>query len=190
MLTIIGCGNLNRSDDGVGVLVAQRLQQFITNHPAPHVRVLDCGTAGIEVMFQARGSRSLILIDASKTGAEPGAIHEVPGEVLEQLHNPSYNLHDFRWDHAIAAGHKIFKDTFPTVVTVYLIEAQTLEFGWTLSPPVAAAAERVYQLICQCIESHSNAAPYQESGDPFKPGNSGWVGSQEPGARIQHSPDS
>ncbi|PMB37119.1 hydrogenase maturation protease, partial [Fischerella thermalis CCMEE 5319] len=25
-ITIIGCGNLNRSDDAVGVIVAQRLQ--------------------------------------------------------------------------------------------------------------------------------------------------------------------
>ena len=149
MLTIIGCGNLNRSDDGVGVLLAQRLQTHLYEHPMPEVRVFDCGTAGIDVMFQARGSDELIIIDASQTGVEPGAVYEVPGEVLEHLPEPSYNLHDFRWDHAIAAGRKIFKDTFPTKVMVYLIEAQNLDFGWTLSPSVETAAETVFQSICQ-----------------------------------------
>ena len=157
MLTIIGCGNLNRSDDGVGVLVAQRLQQHLTNTPEPDVRVFDCGTAGIDVMFQARGSRELIIIDASQTGVEPGTVYEVPGEVLEQLPNPSYNLHDFRWDHAIAAGRKIFKDAFPVKVTVYLIEVQSLDFGWALSPAVEIGAERVFQTICQQLTSRTSS---------------------------------
>jgi len=41
MLTIIGCGNLNRSDDAVGVIVAQSLQQYLTEHPYPNVQVAD-----------------------------------------------------------------------------------------------------------------------------------------------------
>ena len=147
MLTIIGCGNLNRSDDGVGVLVAQQLQNYLQAKPIPAVQVFDCGTAGIDVMFQARGSEELIIIDASRTGSEPGAIYEVPGDVLEKLPEPSYNLHDFRWDHAIATGRKIFKETFPTKVTVYLIEAQNLDFGWILSAAVEQAAKSVVQTI-------------------------------------------
>jgi Ni,Fe-hydrogenase maturation factor len=35
MLTIIGCGNLNRNDDGVGVIIAQRLQQYLAQNPHP-----------------------------------------------------------------------------------------------------------------------------------------------------------
>ena len=154
MLTIIGCGNLNRSDDGVGVLVAQRLHKHLLANPMPGVRIFDCGTSGVDVMFQARGSDELIIIDASQTGAEPGAIYEVPGGELEQLPNPSYNLHDFRWDHAIAAGRQIFQDTFPEKVTVYLIEAGNLDFGWELTEAVAIAADQVAeQLIARCLSA-------------------------------------
>lgn len=155
MLTIIGCGNLNRSDDGVGVLVAQRLQRYVLKNPMPGVRVFDCGTAGIDVMFQARGSDELIIVDASQTGSEPGAIYEVPGSELEQLPNPSYNLHDFRWDHAIAAGRQIFRDAFPPAVMVYLIEAANLDFGWELSDAVAAASETVFSKIVDQLELSS-----------------------------------
>lgn len=152
MLTIIGCGNLNRSDDGVGVLIAQRLQQYLQESPIPDVRVYDCGTAGIDVMFQARGSTELMIIDASQTGSEAGAIYEVPGAELESLPNPSYNLHDFRWDHAIAVGKQIFKNDFPQDVTVYLIEAANLDFGWKLSPAVKEAADQVLTTIISKLD--------------------------------------
>ncbi len=151
MLTIIGCGNLNRSDDAVGVIIAQNLQEFFREHPASNIRIYDCGTAGMEVMFQARGSQKLIIIDACSTNSEPGTIFEVPGEELETLPEPSYNLHDFRWDNALAAGRKIFKDDFPQQVIVYLIEAQNLGLGLELTPPIQQAAAKVLEKLKQQV---------------------------------------
>lgn len=151
MLTIIGCGNINRSDDGVGVFVAQQLQQFLSDRPIPKVRVFDCGTAGMEVMFQARGTEQLIIVDASSTGSEPGAIFKVPGSELEALPEPGYSLHGFRWDGALAAGRQIFKDDFPRDVTVFLIEAENLDFGFELSPVVRLAGDRVCKEILELL---------------------------------------
>jgi hydrogenase maturation protease len=154
MLTIIGCGNLNRNDDGVGVIIAQRLQQYLAQNPHPKIRVFDCGTAGMEVIFQARGSEKLIILDASCTGSEAGAIFKVPGKELEALPEPSYNLHDFRWDHALAAGRKIFGDDFPEEVTVYLIEAANLDLGLELSPVVQRSADLVFAELITVIEEN------------------------------------
>jgi hydrogenase maturation protease len=151
MLTIIGCGNLNRSDDAVGVIIAQRLQQYLAENPHPNVRVHDCGTAGMEVMFQARGSKKLVIIDASATNSEPGAIFKVPGEELAALPEPRYNLHDFRWDNALAAGRKIFQNDFPEDVVVYLIEAANLDFGLELSPGIKHAADLVFDEVVTII---------------------------------------
>ncbi|MDB9535412.1 hydrogenase maturation protease [Dolichospermum planctonicum CS-1226] len=154
MLTIIGCGNLNRSDDAVGVIIAQGLQQYLAQNPHPKIRVFDCGTAGMEVMFQARGSEKLIILDASCTGSEAGAIFKVPGKELEALPEPSYNLHDFRWDHALAAGRKIFGDDFPQEVTVYLIEAANLDLGLELSPVVRRSADLVFAELITVIQQN------------------------------------
>lgn len=153
MLTIIGCGNLNRCDDAVGVIIAQRLQQYLIQNSYPNVQVFDCGTAGMEVMFKARGSQQLIILDASSTGSEPGAVFEVPGTELEQLPEASYNLHDFRWDHALAAGRRIFQDHFPQDVTVFLIEAECLNLGLELSPTVEQAAEKVFHMVLDKIHT-------------------------------------
>ena len=110
-------------------------------------------TAGMEVMFQARGSKKLVIIDASSTGSQPGAVFKVPGKELESLPETSYNLHDFRWDNALAAGRKIFKDDFPTEVIVYLIEAENLGFGLELSPVVEESANLVFTEITTIIQN-------------------------------------
>jgi hydrogenase maturation protease len=159
MLTIIGCGNPNRSDDGAGVVVAQRLLATFAAKPAAGVRVFDTGTSGLEVMFKARGSRSLILIDACSSGSEPGAIFTVPGHELERRPEPSYSLHGVRWEHALYAGRQIFKQDFPEAVMVYLIEKQTLELGIGLSPPVEQAVDLVVALILACARSAPSVAP-------------------------------
>jgi hydrogenase maturation protease len=158
MLAIIGCGNPNRSDDGAGVVVARRLLASFQVEPVPGVQVFDTGTSGLEVMFKARGSRELILIDACKSGSEPGAIFELPGRELERQPEPAYTLHGVRWEHALYAGRKIFKDDFPERVTVYLIEQQNLELGLELSPPVARAVERVVAKVLERTRSFSVAS--------------------------------
>ncbi len=157
MLAIIGCGNSNRSDDGVGVFVAQALQRRLQASPRADVRVFDAGTGGMDVMFQARGAARLVVIDASHSGSPPGAIFEVPGAELQREHAPTFNLHDFRWDHALAAGRKIFREQFPSEVSVWLIEAQSLALGLELSAPVRASAERVIARLSDLIDGYRAA---------------------------------
>jgi hydrogenase maturation protease len=157
MLTIIGCGNLNRRDDGVGVIVARQLRDFVVTRGFADVSVFDAGTAGMDVMFQARGARKLVLIDASRTGAEPGALYRVPGAELERDYDPGFSLHDFRWDHALHAGRRIFGSSFPTDITVFLIEASDLSFGLGLSDPVRHGAERLVVDIEKIINRYATS---------------------------------
>ncbi|HTV32709.1 MAG TPA: hydrogenase maturation protease [Methylocella sp.] len=146
MLVVIGCGNLNRSDDGVGVVVAQKLLAAPRSASA-RVKIFDAGTGGMEILFQARGAQKLIIIDAASSGSEPGAIFEVPGSKLENRPSPGFTLHDFRWDHALYAGRRIWSNDFPTDVTVFLIEAASLAYGFDLTPKVLEAAELVVDRI-------------------------------------------
>jgi hydrogenase maturation protease len=150
VLTIIGCGNPTRGDDGLGPFVARRMRARLDELGRADVRAFDAGTDGMAVMFQARGSDALVIVDAARTGVEAGAIYEVPGDVLARDYAASLNLHDFRWDHALAAGKRIFRESFPTSVTVVLVEVETTDFGLDLSAPVAAAAESVIARL-ECL---------------------------------------
>ncbi|MBL4762750.1 MAG: hydrogenase maturation protease [Gammaproteobacteria bacterium] len=155
MLVIIGCGNPNRQDDGAGVYVVQQLMSILDASPVDGVRVFDAGTSGMDVMFQARGCAALIIIDANQSGSAPGTIFEVPGNELENLPQPSYNLHDFRWDNAIYAGRKIYKDDFPKDINVFLIEAETLDLGIGLSTSVQKSADRVVELLVKQVNHYA-----------------------------------
>lgn len=123
-------------------------------NPVENVRFFDAGTAGMDIMFQARGCDALIIIDANQSASEPGTIFEVPGKELENIPEPSYNLHDFRWDNALYAGRRIYQDKFPTEIAVFLIEAENLDLGIGLSEPVQKASDRVVELITERIYSY------------------------------------
>jgi hydrogenase maturation protease len=153
MIAVIGCGNPNRRDDGVGPEIVRLLKARCP--PSEGLQLLDAGTDGMAAMFIARGCRSLIIIDACMSGSEPGAVFEVPGHELERPYAPSLTLHDFRWDHALYAGRKIFRDAFPSDVTVVLIEAASVDFGIGLSACVAAAATTVTDRVVTLINERS-----------------------------------
>jgi hydrogenase maturation protease len=153
MLLVIGCGNTNRCDDGVGVRVAQRLLAAGLGRDG-EVEIFDAGTSGMDIMFKARGADKLVIVDACTSGSEPGAVFEIPGSELENRPAPSYTLHDFRWDHALYAGRRIWGDDFPSDVTVVLVEARDLGFGLDLSEPVTRAAAIIVERIAAMISTY------------------------------------
>lgn len=149
-IAIIGCGNPNRSDDGVG----PRVIQLLKDQTLPgEVGLFDAGTDGMAVMYKARGVSRLIIVDARQPEGAPGSLYDVPGEVLQAPPPQSFTLHDFRWDHALYAGRRIYGAEFPSDVRVFLIEAATLELGLGLSPEVAQCAERLAEQIVQLAGS-------------------------------------
>lgn len=150
MITVIGCGNPARSDDGAGPELVNLLRARAFARDA-RVRLLDAGTDGMGVMFAARGSSTLVVVDACLSGSEPGALFEIPGARLERTYEPTVTLHDFRWEHALDAGRTMFGDAFPSDVTVFLIEAASTAFGIGLSSGVSEsvqkAADRIEALV-------------------------------------------
>lgn len=144
-LVVIGCGNLLRGDDGVGPIAVRRL--WALGVP-DDVRLVDGGTAGMDVAFQMRGAKRVIIIDAAFTGNTPGTIFRIPGAELDDL-PPIAELHPhvFRWDHALTLGRWLLGPGFPEDIEVILVEAERLEHGAELSETVAKALEQVLDLV-------------------------------------------
>ena len=158
LLIVIGCGNLNRSDDAAGVRVVQRLRAEFGAGLRADVRLFDAGTDGMQVMFQARGAQRLIIVDACRSASDAGAIFCLPGSEIDTAHAPAYSLHSFRWDHAVHAGRRIFGAAFPSDLTVFLIEAGSLELGLELTAEVDRAVDQVSQRIAQSIRDWGETA--------------------------------
>jgi hydrogenase maturation protease len=77
---VLGIGNLVMGDDGVGVLVAQRLQQEYRF--ADNVEIMDGGTLGLDLLPKLENITNLIMIDAVETGQKAGTCVRLCGGEL------------------------------------------------------------------------------------------------------------
>lgn len=77
---VLGIGNLVMSDDAVGVLVAQRIQERYTF--PDNVEILDGGTLGLDLLPKLENITNLIMIDAVETGDKPGTCVRLSGQEL------------------------------------------------------------------------------------------------------------
>lgn len=136
---VVGCGNLIRGDDAAGpVLVRLMAERGVPDR----VRLLDGGTAGMDVGFAMRGVRRVVVVDASCVGVPPGTVHRVPGDALVDLEPPrGGNLHRFRWDQALGFARWLLGEEYPDQVEVWLIEGDAFEPGAALSTPVQRAVD-------------------------------------------------
>ena len=151
-LAIIGCGNPARCDDGAGVEVVRALMACA---PSRHgVQLIDAGTAGMDVMFRVRGAERVVIVDACKSGSEPGAIFRLPAREAMTPAQHGFTLHGLRWDHALYAGCKMFGDGFADHVEVILIEGSEFGFGLSLSAPVQQATQQVAQMLAASVNEH------------------------------------
>ena len=141
---VVGCGNLIRGDDAAGPV----LVRLLADRDLPEgVRLIDGGTAGMDVAFAMRGASRVVVVDASRIGVEPGTVHRVPGSELTDLAPPEGNLHRFRWDQALGFAQWLLKEEYPDDVTVWLIEGASFDPGAPLTPAVEAAVAEVADAI-------------------------------------------
>ncbi|MCB9080596.1 MAG: hydrogenase maturation protease [Lewinellaceae bacterium] len=155
---ILGFGNPVRSDDGVGCLVIELLQQITT--PVSGVTLLDMGTSAFEVLFQLQGHNAIILVDAVINSGEPdGTVFHLPAsEVSAAIQDdPMVFLHALKWDQALSYARKILREDFPEDIQVYLIAVSDTRLEIGMSDPVRAAAQRVAELIQQSLRQRQIA---------------------------------
>ena len=70
-ILVIGIGNAYRSDDGVGLVAAQRLR----DQASKSFRVLEHNGEGADLMECWEAADAVILLDAVQSGAKPGTLH-------------------------------------------------------------------------------------------------------------------
>ena len=146
-----------RGDDAAGPILIRRLWELGSGD---HARLVDGGTAGMDVAFQMRGAKHVILVDACVTGDEPGTMFRVPGEAITDLPTPTeLHSHSFRWDHALAFGKWLLKEHYPDSIEVWLIEAESAGHGAPLTPKVAEAVEELSQRLAKELEEAAASRP-------------------------------
>jgi len=132
---VIGCGNTDRGDDGVGILVARRLRELgldAAEHTGDGFALLD--------LWQ--NSEEVTLVDAVVTGAKPGTVSVWDASAK----TPAFEVcrsstHVFGPAEAIELARVL--DRLPKAIRIYGIEAANFEPGAAPGREVMEAADRV-----------------------------------------------
>jgi hydrogenase maturation protease len=157
---IIGLGNPILGDDGVGWVVADKVQAALSN-PQSAIRdaqsvEVDCASlGGLSLMERLTGSERVILVDAIFTGKQPvGTVRRFLLDELPDLSaGHSASAHDTSLRNALHVGRDMQvplpDDENVTIVTV---EAEAVyDFSQELSPAVAAAVPLALQQVLELL---------------------------------------
>ncbi len=140
---VLGMGNPILSDDGVGLYVAERVQ----DGPLPDgVEVVQSEVAGLRLLELVRGHDKVVIVDALCSGRTPGDVVRYEAKDFKGGHRYG-SAHSIGLDTVLELGHRLGYD-MPKEVVVFAVEADDVEtFGEEFCEPVAAAAERVVELV-------------------------------------------
>ena len=140
---IIGVGNPQRGDDGVGLAAARFVRADL---PAADVRECSGDAADLIELWTTTRAPRVYIIDAMVSGAAPGTVtrfdahrHPMPVELT------STSTHKFGVAQAVELARVL--DCLPSEIIVYGIEGSRFDYEETLSPKVEAAAREVARLI-------------------------------------------
>ena len=156
-MLIIGCGNRQRSDDGAGILVAERLRELGIE---VDMRIGDA----LELIEAWYGADDVILVDAVLTGAPVGTVQAWDGRQPLALVRTNASTHGLGVAEAIELAHIL--DQLPIRLRVYGIEGRRFELGTEISPQVQrAVAEVVGRIIADLSAPDDRGRP-----NPLKAG--------------------
>ncbi len=139
-LVVIGIGNPDRADDGIGPLVVARLGLL------PGTRVISRSGDAFALIEEWTGADTAILIDAASSNSTPGHIHriELPSDELPCDLGLS-STHAFGLAEAIALARVL--ERLPPRVVIYAVEGACFDPGGPMTAEVAAAADEVANLV-------------------------------------------
>jgi hydrogenase maturation protease len=119
---ILGIGNLLRSDDGVGLHVIEALRKEETGDNID----LTEAVSGLDILDAIKGYDRIILVDAIKTGGEPGTIYKLSLEDIQDKHtNHSFSTHlNMDLQTMLELGDRLFPGKIPKDIRVIAVEAE------------------------------------------------------------------
>lgn len=158
---VLGVGNPLMGDDGIGVELVKRLRE---RDYGPLVHVEDGGTLGMTLLPLLEDADTVIMLDAVKTGAAPGAIVTRGKEQLPRHFSRVISPHQIGMKEVLGAAQLC--GTLPRAITLVGVEAGHTGFCRPMSAEVQAAIpealDLIDKLIAQAVEDCRDSSRREE----------------------------
>lgn len=146
-LMVIGIGNESRADDGVGLYIAERLEQRYRGG----IKVLKHRGGTTNLIHEWEGFDKVIICDAVHSGQRAGFIYrfdypkdEFPEEIFR------FSTHTFSLGQVLELAKLL--NHLPKEVIIYGIEGKFFTVGDRLSPEVQESVSEVIERIRKDID--------------------------------------
>ncbi len=158
---VIGLGNPILGDDGVGWVIAEKVQEVLSNHRSPvlepqSVMVDFASLGGLSLMERLTDAERVILIDSIFTGQKPiGTISRFTlSELPDLTAGHSASAHDTSLHNALNVGRSMHINLPEDQnVIIVAVEAENVyDFSEELSRPVAEAVPQAVKMVLESLD--------------------------------------
>lgn len=149
---VIGVGNAQRGDDGIGLVVAGQLAA----RNLAGVRVAKQTGEALSLIAAWEGHDDVVLIDAACSGAPAGTLHSFDA-IAETLPERRFNAssHGFGVNQALELARTLGR--LPARCRVFAVEGEVFGHGEGLSPALAAGLDDIVEGIASAGISRATA---------------------------------
>ena len=143
-ILIIGLGNPLLGDEGIGVVLAQRLAEEFAAQA--DVECLELGTGGMALLHVLGGRQKAVLLDCALMGQAPGTWRRFTlAEVRTRHTPPGFSLHEGDLLALLELAGKL--ETLPPEVVIIGIEPELLAPDLALSPLLHSRIEEYLAVV-------------------------------------------
>ena len=145
---VLGIGNILLRDEGVGAIVAQRIEAARAAGDAvvpAGTRVVDGGTLGLDLLPMIGDADQVVMVDAVNLGHAPGTVTILRDEAVQAALSGHVSPHQIGVGDLVAAAR--LTGTMPPRLTLVGIQPGVVSIGLELTAAVEAAVDVAVELV-------------------------------------------
>lgn len=148
-IVVLGIGNALRCDEGVAI---HALRQLAADYPlAGHVRIIDGGVVGLDLLPMMEGCDALLVIDAINAGKPPGSVIRIEGEDAPSGFLQKLSMHQAGLFDLLALLQ--VRNAKPPRLVIWGVQPASIEWNLEMSQTVSAAMPELLQGIAAELRS-------------------------------------
>ncbi len=147
-IVVIGVGNRLLHDDGVGLVLLERLAEAVG--PLDDVEFLDGGTQGLALLGFLEQRSAVLFLDAVGAGAAPGTVHAIADPTLRRPSRAG-SAHEGNVRELLSVAALLGQ--LPERVVIVGIEPAVVRTGIGLSPEADGAVDAALAEARQRLEA-------------------------------------
>ncbi len=167
-ILVLGVGNILFRDEGVGVRVAEALDQ---NYEFPkNVTVMDGGTLGLNLLGTISEADHLIVVDCVKNGGESGDLYRISGDAIPERVRAKNSLHQVDLLESLTLCQALGNTPETVILGVEPEDMETM--GLDLTTLVNSKIPDLMKMVFKELD-RLGAGPPTKRREPYVPGCTG-----------------